>query len=102
MFAIVEISGEQFKIDGSTKKLRVPLMAGAEAGKKVKIDNILLTQADGGKVSLGGKATIEATVAGESKGDKLIVFKKKRRKGYRVKNGHTQRYTELSIDKFSI
>lgn len=102
MFAIVEISGEQFKIDSTTKKLRVPLMAGAEAGKKVKLENVVMSQAKDGKVTMGGKATIEASITGEAKGEKLIVFKKKRRKGYRVKNGHTQRYTELSIDKFSI
>jgi large subunit ribosomal protein L21 len=53
-------------------------------------------------VSLGGKAKISATVAGFTRGEKLIVFKKKRRKGYRVKNGHQQRYTELSIDKFEL
>lgn len=102
MFAIVEISGEQFKIDGSTKKLRVPYQGEAEVGQKVNIENVLLTQSDAGKVNVGGKASITATVAGHTRGEKLIVFKKKRRKGYRVTNGHTQPYTELNIESFSL
>ena len=102
MLAIVEISGEQFRIDDHTKSLRVPYMAGANAGDAVTINKILLTEAAGGAVTLGGKAAIKASVAGHSRGEKVIVFKKKRRKGYRVTNGHTQRYTDISIDSFSI
>jgi large subunit ribosomal protein L21 len=102
MFAIVEISGEQYKIDNTTKSLRVAYMSGAEAGQKVAIDRVLLTQDKGGKVALNGKASIAASVAGHSRGEKVIVFKKKRRKGYRVTNGHTQRYTELNIESFAI
>jgi large subunit ribosomal protein L21 len=102
MLAIVEISGEQFRIDGATKTLRVPYMAKAEIGQSVAIDKILLTETDGGAVTVGGKAAIKATVAEHSRGEKVIVFKKKRRKGYRKLNGHTPRFTELSIDSFSI
>jgi large subunit ribosomal protein L21 len=102
MLAIVEISGEQFKIDSSTKTLRIPYMGKAEAGQAIKFEKVLLTQGENGNVALGGKATIKATITGHSRGEKVIVFKKKRRKGYRVTNGHTQRYTEISIDSFSI
>jgi large subunit ribosomal protein L21 len=102
VLAIVEISGEQYKIDSSTKTLRIPYMAKAEAGHALKIEKILLTQGENGKVALGGKATIKATITGHSRGEKVIVFKKKRRKGYRVTNGHTAKYTNISIDSFSI
>jgi large subunit ribosomal protein L21 len=102
MLAIVEISGEQFKIDSTTKSLRIPYMVGAEIGQAVKFDKVHLTMADNGKVAVGGKATISATVSGHTRGEKIIVFHKKRRKGYRKTNGHTPRYTEISIDSVSI
>ena|SRR5437870_4079167 len=102
MFAIVEISGEQFKIDKSTKTLRVPYMKDAKAGDKVNFDNVLIGQSKDGKVALGGTVKVSATVTGEVRGEKLIVFKKKRRKGYRTKNGHQQSYTELQIENFSV
>lgn len=101
MFAIVEISGEQYKIDGTTKSLRVAYMDGAKAGDSVTIDNVLLTSSSDGKVALGGSPKIKATVTGHSRGEKVLVFHKKRRKGYRKKNGHTQDYTQLSIDSFA-
>ncbi|MFI5201884.1 MAG: 50S ribosomal protein L21 [Candidatus Kapaibacterium sp.] len=94
MFAIVEISGEQFKISESTTKLRVPYMAGASEGQEVSLDNVLFS--DGGK-SGSGSAKPMATVRGHIRGEKVIVFHKKRRKRYRKTNGHTQRYTELAI-----
>jgi len=102
MFAIVEISGEQFKIEGTTKKIRVPYQKDAEVGQKVNIENVILTSDDAGKVKVGGSASISASVAGHTRGEKVVVFKKKRRKGYRVTNGHTQPFTELNIEKFSI
>jgi large subunit ribosomal protein L21 len=102
MFAIVEISGEQFKIDETTKSLRIPYMVGAEAGQKLDISNVLLTEDGKGKVAVGGKIKIAATVAGHSRGEKVIVFKKKRRKGYRKTNGHTQRYTNINIESFAV
>lgn len=97
MFAIVEISGEQFKIDGSSKKLRVPFMADAQIGQPVNIDNVLVSQDAKGGVTLGGTAGITATVAGHTRGEKVIVFHKKRRKGYRKTNGHTAKFTELEL-----
>ena len=95
MFAIVEISGEQFKISESTTKLRVPYMAGAAEGQEVSLDNVLFS--DGGKSESSGGAKPLATVRGHIRGEKVIVFHKKRRKRYRKTNGHTQRYTELAI-----
>lgn len=106
MFAIVEIAGQQFKIDANTKTLRVPYQVDAEVGKSVDIKNILMTQDGAGKVAMGsnaaGKATIGATIQGHVRGEKIIVFHKKRRKGYRKTNGHTPKFTELSIEKFSV
>lgn len=102
MLAIVEILGEQFKIDSTTKTLRIPYIVGAEAGQVVKFDKVHLTMSDDNKVSVGGNATIKATVAGHSRGEKVIVFHKKRRKGYRRTNGHTARYTEINIDSVSL
>lgn len=102
MFAIVEIAGQQFKIDQATKTLRIPYQADAEIGKSVDIKNIVMTSDDKDKVQMGGSAKISATFAGHTRGEKIIVFHKKRRKGYRKTNGHTQPFTELSIEKFSI
>ncbi len=90
MFAIVEISGEQFKIDDSMTTLRVPYMAGAAEGQEVSLDNVLFSDGKSGAKPL-------ATVRGHIRGEKVIVFHKKRRKRYRKTNGHTQRYTELAI-----
>ena len=90
MFAIIEISGEQFKIDETTTKLRVPYMSGATEGQEVSLDNVLFSAGRKGAKPL-------ATVRGHLRGDKIIVFHKKRRKRYRKTNGHTQPYTELAI-----
>jgi large subunit ribosomal protein L21 len=97
MFAIVEISGEQFKVDSSTSTLRVPYMKGTSAGQEVIPDKVLISQNDGSNISLGGSAGFTATVQGHARGEKVIVFHKKRRKRYRKTNGHTPRYTELAI-----
>ncbi len=102
MFAIVDISGQQFKVQ-SNDELFVHRLD-AEEGKKVKFDNVLLVDNDG-KVSLGTPTVkgvkVEATVLEHLKGDKVIVFKKKRRKGYRVKNGHRQHLTKIKIDSIA-
>jgi len=98
MYAIVEIAGQQFKIEEG-KKIFVHRLA-AENGEKVKFDHVLLIE-DDGKVVVGEPlikdAFIEATVLNHLKGDKVVVFKKKRRKGYRVKNGHRQYFTQIEI-----
>ncbi len=100
MYAIVEIAGQQFKVV-QDQKLYVHRLADKE-WKKVSFDQVYLLD-DGKKVTLGAPAitgaSVEAKVVSHLKGDKVIVFKKKRRKGYRVKNGHRQALTELVIEK---
>ena len=99
MYAIVEIAGQQFKVEKDQKVFVHRLQT--EEGKKVAFDNVLLL-ADGDKVTVGAPAIdgaqVGAKVLKHLKGDKVIVFKKKRRKGYRVKNGHRQALTKIQID----
>ena len=102
MYAIVEIAGQQFKV-AKDQKVYVHRLAQAE-GTSVSFDKVYLLD-DGKAVSLGAPAitgaSVEAKVVKHLKGDKVIVFKKKRRKGYRVKNGHRQALTELLIEGIS-
>ncbi|CAM4301438.1 50S ribosomal protein L21 [Zobellia roscoffensis] len=99
MYAIVEMAGQQFKV-AKDQKVYVHRLQ-TEEGKKVTFDNVLLL-ADGSNVTVGAPAidgaTVEAKVVKHLRGDKVIVFKKKRRKGYRVKNGHRQALTEIVIE----
>ena len=98
MYAIVEISGRQFKVE-KKQKLFVNRLDTQE-GKKVSFDNVLMVN-DGTKFSVGTPnvigAKVDAKVLKHLKSDKVIVFKKKRRKGYKVKNGHRQAITEIEI-----
>ena len=98
MYAIVEIGGKQFKA-AKDIRLYVPRLQG-EVGDTLTLDRVLLVSGDGG-VSVGAPtvsgASIAAEILGHVKADKVIVFKKKRRKGYRVKNGHRQPYTQIKI-----
>jgi large subunit ribosomal protein L21 len=98
MYAIVEIAGQQFKVQ-KDQKIFVHRLA-AEAGANVEFDKVLLVD-NGGKISLGAPAIngakVTATVNEHVKGDKVIVFRKKRRKGYRKKNGHRQSFTSITI-----
>ena len=100
MYAIVEIAGQQFKV-AKDQKLFVHRLQDKE-GSKVSFDKVYLLD-DGKKVTVGAPAisgaAVEAKVVGHLKGNKVIVFKKKRRKGYRVKNGHRQALTELMVEK---
>ncbi len=102
MFAIVEIKGQQFKVEQG-QEIFVNRI-NAEKDEKVTFDKVLLTDNDGavsvGTPTLSGVA-VKATVLEEVKGDKVIVFKKKRRKGYKVKNGHRQQYTKIRIDSIA-
>lgn len=98
MFAIVSIAGQQFKVEeGET--LFVHRLEAAE-GADVSFDQVHLVS-DGANVRVGtpvvSSASVSATVVEHLKGDKVIVFKKKRRKGYRVKNGHRQYLTKIKI-----
>ena len=99
MYAIVEIAGQQFKV-AKDQKVYVHRLK-QEEGKKVTFDQVLLI-GDGDNVTVGAPAidgaAVEAKIVKHLKGDKVIVFKKKRRKGYRVKNGHRQFLTELVIE----
>ena len=96
MYAIVEIAGQQFKVE-KDQEIFVNKLEGSE-GDKVTFENVLLT-ADGDKFDIGAlKLKVNATILEHVKGDKVIIFKKKRRKGYKVKNGHRQQYTKLKIN----
>ena len=102
MYAIVEIAGQQFKV-AKDQKVYVHRLQGEE-GSSVSFDKVYLLD-DGTQVTLGAPAitgaSVEAKVVKHLKGDKVIVFKKKRRKGYRVKNGHRQSLTEILIESIS-
>ncbi len=103
MFAIVEIAGQQFKVEKDQRVFVHRL--DTEEGKKVDFNNVLLVE-DGGKTTVGAPAIsgafVSAKVERHLKGDKVIVFKKKRRKGYKKKNGHRQYLTELTIEKIAL
>jgi large subunit ribosomal protein L21 len=103
MYAIVEIAGQQFKV-AKDQKVYVHRLQDKE-GSKVSFDNVLLVS-DGEKVTLGAPAIegakVTAKVLEHLKGDKVIVFKKKRRKGYKKKNGHRQFLTEIQIDGIAV
>jgi large subunit ribosomal protein L21 len=99
MYAIVDIAGQQFKV-AKDQKVYVHRLD-AKTGSKISFDQVLLL-GDGDKVTVGApaiaNASVEAKVVKHLKDDKVIVFKKKRRKGYRVKNGHRQSLTEILIE----
>ena len=100
MYAIVEINGQQFKAEAG-KKLFVHHMQEAENGSTVEFDKVLLVDKDGtvtvGLPTIEGAKVVCEVVSNLVKGDKVIVFHKKRRKGYRRRNGHRQQFTELKI-----
>jgi len=102
MYAIVDIAGKQFKVT-QDQFVYAPKMQG-EAGASVEFDNVLLVDNDG-KVEVGTPKIKGAKVSGKIlehvKDDKVIVFKKKRRKGYKVRNGHRQDFTKVLIEKIS-
>ena len=99
MYAIVEMAGQQFKV-AKDQKVYVHRLQ-EEEGKKVTFDKVLLLE-DGGNVTIGAPviegAAVEAKIVKHLKGDKVIVFKKKRRKGYQKKNGHRQYLTEIVVE----
>ena len=102
MYAIVDIAGKQFKVT-KDQSIYTPKMEG-EAGASVTFDQVLLVDNDG-KVKVGTPQVKGAKVSGKIlehvKGDKVVVFKKKRRKGYKVKNGHRQDFTKVMIQKIT-
>ena len=100
MYAIVEINGQQFKVEEG-KKLFVNRIKDAEAGKTVEFDKVLLVDNEGtvtvGAPTVSGAKVVVEVVNPLVKGDKIIVFKMKRRKDYRKKNGHRQQFTEVIV-----
>ena len=99
MYAIVDIAGQQFKVT-KAQKLKVHRLE-AEEGKHVELGKVLMVS-DGKTITVGTPVVdgfrVAAKVLGHSKGDKVLVFKKKRRKGYQKLNGHRQYITELWIE----
>lgn len=102
MIAIVNIAGQQFKVTEG-QQLYVHQLE-AEAGSSISFDQVLMVD-KGGAVLVGtpvlSNAKVNATVIGNIKGDKVIVYKKKRRKGYEKKNGHRQSFTSIKIDSIT-
>jgi large subunit ribosomal protein L21 len=100
MYAIVEINGQQFKVEQG-KKLFVHRIKDAESGATVEFDNVLLVDADGtvtvGTPTVKGAKVVCEIVSPLVKGEKVLVFHKKRRKGHRKLNGHRQQFTEVNI-----
>ncbi len=98
MYAIVNIAGQQFKV-AKDQHLFVHRLQGDE-GASIEFDNVFLAE-DGGKFKVGTPtlkgAVVSAKILSHLKGDKVIVFKKKRRKGYKKKNGHRQQFTKIQI-----
>ena len=103
MYAIVDIAGQQFKVE-KDQELFVHRLDNNE-GDSVKFDNVLLID-NNGSVKVGAPtvsgASVSAKVLTHLKGDKVIVFKKKRRKGYKKKNGHRQMFTKIEITGISL
>jgi large subunit ribosomal protein L21 len=99
MYAIVEIAGQQFKVEKG-QQIFVHHLSG-DSGSSVELKNVLMTD-NNGKITVGtptvSNTTVKAKILEHLKGDKVIVFKKKRRKGYRVKNGHRQSFTKIEIE----
>lgn len=103
MFAIVEIAGKQYRVE-KDMTVKVPLL-NKEIGDTVEFDRVLIMGDDSeikvGRPVLKG-AKVEATVVDNGRDKKVIVFKKKRRKGYKVKNGHRQKFSKIRIENVAI
>ena len=105
MYAIVDVKDKQFKVR-EDDTLYVPYHSSAEVDDELTLDRVLLVSDQDGDTTLGTPtvegASVRATVVDQVKGDKVIVFKKKRRKRYRVKRGHRQQYTQIQIDSLDV
>lgn len=102
MYAIIRTGGKQYQVEAGSR-LRVEKLTG-EVGETIELDDVLLV-ADGDDVKIGQPvlegAKVTATIKEQDKAKKVLVFKKKRRKGYQVKRGHRQMYTALEINEIS-
>lgn len=100
MYAIVDIAGQQFKVE-KDQKVFVHRQEG-EAGAELSFEKVLLVDKDG-KVTIGKpeikNAKVTAKILEHVKGDKVIIFKKNRRKGYKLKRGHRQQFTQIQIEE---
>ncbi|MDR0573571.1 MAG: 50S ribosomal protein L21 [Tannerella sp.] len=100
MYAIVEINGQQFKVEKG-KKLFVHHIQHAESGQTIEFDRVLLVDADGaitvGTPTVSGAKVVCEIVSPLVKGEKVLIFHKKKRKGHRKLNGHRQEFTEVNI-----
>lgn len=102
MYAVIKTGGKQYRV-AEGQKLRVEKLAGS-AGDKITFDEVLLVGGDTPKIGqpLVKGASVAAEIVGQDRGKKIVVFKFKRRKNYRRKNGHRQPYTELKITGISL
>lgn len=102
MYAVIKTGGKQYRV-AEGQKLRVEKLAG-NAGDKITFDEVLLVGGDTPKIGqpLVKGASVAAEIVGQDRGKKIVVFKFKRRKNYRRKNGHRQPYTELKITGISL
>ncbi|HLM74035.1 MAG TPA: 50S ribosomal protein L21 [Polyangiaceae bacterium] len=102
MYAVIKTGGKQYRV-AEGQKLRVEKLAG-NAGDKVTFDEVLLVGGDAPKIGqpIVKGASVAAEIVGQDRGKKIVVFKYKRRKNYRRKNGHRQPYTELKITGISL
>ena len=102
MYAVIRSGGKQYRVTpGQT--VRLEKLEG-EAGSKIQLSNVLMVE-DGGKVQTGAplpNASVEATIIQTDRSDKVLVFKKKRKKQYRRKSGHRQDFTAVRIEKISV
>lgn len=102
MYAIVDIAGQQTKV-AKDQEVLVHRLEGQD-GSKVTFENVLLVD-DSGKVKVGSPvlkgASVSATIVSQEKGDKVIIFKKKRRKGYKLTRGHRQQFTKIRIESIT-
>lgn len=100
MFVIAELQGQQFKVEAG-RRLFVHHIAGAEAGAEVVFDKVMLVDKDGavtvGVPTVAGAKVVCEVLTPLVKGDKVLIFHKKRRKGYRKLNGHRQQFTEIRV-----
>ena len=102
MYAVIKTGGKQYRVKAG-QTIRLEKLAG-EVGSKVELGNVLMVE-DGGEVKMGNplsNATVEATILETDRADKIIVFKKKRKKQYRRTNGHRQSFTAVRIEKISV
>lgn len=102
MYAIVEIAGQQFKVEQNAE-IFVHRLEG-EPGTKMQFDNVLLVD-DNGKVTVGQPLVSGASISGQIlshvRGDKVVIFKKKRRKGFEKESGHRQDFSKILIEKIN-